>query len=57
MNAVDAVNKDKPVSRVSVSRVFKEAGELLGLTINNHSIRKSRGMAMYKDDVPVEKIA
>ena len=28
--------KDKPVSRVSVSRVFKEAGELLGLTINTH---------------------
>jgi integrase len=49
--------KDKPVSRVSVSRVFKEAGELLGLTINTHSMRKSRGMAMYKDGVPVEKIA
>ena len=49
--------KDKPVSRVSVSRVFKDAGELLGLTINTHSMRKSRGMAMYKDGVPVEKIA
>ncbi len=49
--------KDKPVSRVSVSRVFKEGGELLGLTINTHSVRKSRGMAMYKDGVPVEKIA
>ncbi len=49
--------KDKPVSRVSVSRVFKNAGELLGLTINTHSMRKSRGMAMYQDGVPVEKIA
>ena len=49
--------KDKPVSRVSVSRVFKDAGELLGLTINTHSMRKSRGMAMYQDGVPVEKIA
>ena len=49
--------KDKPVSRVSVSRVFKDAGELLGLTINTHSMRKSRGMTMYKDGVPVEKIA
>ena len=49
--------KDKPVSRVSVSRIFKDAGELLGLTINTHSMRKSRGMAMYKDGVPVEKIA
>lgn len=49
--------KDKPISRVSVSRVFKEAGDLLGLSINTHSMRKSRGMAMYKDGVPVEKIA
>ena len=49
--------KDKPVSRVSVSRVFKEAGDVLGLSINTHSMRKSRGMAMYKDGVPIEKIA
>jgi integrase len=48
---------NKPISRVSVSRVFKDAGELLGLTINTHSMRKSRGMAMYKDGVPIEKIA
>lgn len=49
--------KDKPISRVSVSRVFKDAGELVGLRINTHSMRKSRGMAMYKDGVPIEKIA
>jgi integrase len=49
--------KDKPISRVSVSRVYKDAGELLGLSINTHSMRKSRGMAMYKDGVPIEKIA
>jgi integrase len=40
-----------------VSRVFKEAGDILGLTINTHSMRKSRGMAMYSDGVPIEKIA
>jgi integrase len=49
--------KDQPISRVSVSRVFKKAGDMLGLSINTHSMRKSRGMAMYKDGVPVEKIA
>lgn len=49
--------RNKPISRVSVSRVFKEAGDMLGLTINTHSMRKSRGMAMYTDGVPVEKIA
>ena len=49
--------KDKPISRVSVSRVFKDAGDMVKLNINTHSMRKSRGMAMYRDGVPVEKIA
>jgi integrase len=49
--------KNKAISRASVSRVFKEAGDILGLTINTHSMRKSRGMAMYSDGVPIEKIA
>lgn len=49
--------RDKPISRVSVSRVFKDAGDMLGLTINTHSMRKSRGMALYNDGVPIEKIA
>ncbi len=49
--------KNKPIGRASVSRVFKEAGDVLGLTINTHSMRKSRGMAMYSDGVPIEKIA
>ena len=47
--------KDKPISRVSVSRVFKDAGDVLGLSINTHSMRKSRGLAMYKAGVPIEK--
>ncbi len=49
--------KNKAISRASVSRVFKEAGDILGLSINTHSMRKSRGMAMYADGVPIEKIA
>ena len=49
--------KNKPISRISVSRVFKDAGDMLNLTINTHSMRKSRGMAMFKDNVPIEKIA
>ncbi len=49
--------KDKPISRVSVGRVFSEAGDLLGLTINTHSMRKSRGKVMYDNKVPIEKIA
>ncbi len=49
--------KEKPISRVSISRVFKEAGDMLGLTINTHSMRKSRGKAMFDAGLPVEKIA
>lgn len=49
--------KHQPISRISVSRAFKKTGDLLGLKINTHSMRKSRGMAMYQDGVPVEKIA
>ncbi|MEI7841093.1 MAG: tyrosine-type recombinase/integrase [Methylococcaceae bacterium] len=49
--------KDQAISRVSVSRTFKECGDMLGLNINTHSMRKSRGMALYQDGVPIEKIA
>jgi len=49
--------KDKAISRISVSRVFKAAGDMLNLNINTHSMRKSRGMAMFSDGVSIEKIA
>lgn len=50
--------KNKPITRVSVGRVFKECAETLGIkNINTHSMRKSRGKAMYDDGVPIEKIA
>jgi|SRR5450631_211669 len=48
---------NKPISRVAVAVAFKKAGEQLGLTINTHSMRKSRGMALFEDGVPVEMIA
>jgi integrase len=50
-------SKGLPVSRESVSRVFKEAGDWLGLKINTHSMRKSRGACMYAEGVPLELIA
>ena len=49
--------KSQPVSRVSVSRVFKAAGDSLGFSINTHSMRKSRGKAMFNDGVSIEVIA
>jgi len=47
----------KPVSRVSVARKFKEVGEIMGVQLGTHSMRKSRGWAMYSDGVPIEMIA
>ncbi|MEW8359699.1 MAG: tyrosine-type recombinase/integrase [Candidatus Thiodiazotropha sp.] len=47
----------QPISRVSVSRAFKKIGDDLGLKINTHSMRKSRGYAMHKHGVPIEKIS
>lgn len=47
---------DKPVSRVSVSRVFKAVGDMFNLNVNTHSMRKSRGKALYTAGMPIEKI-
>lgn len=49
--------KDKPISRNSVSRAFKDAGDRIGLRINTHSMRKSRGYVMFADGVPIEKVS
>jgi integrase len=47
----------KPVSRISVARVFKDVGDRLGINLGTHSMRKSRGWAMFSDGVPIEKIS
>ncbi len=47
----------KPLDRGSVGKVFKAAGDWLGLNIGTHSMRKSRGAAMFNDGVPLEMIA
>ena len=50
-------NSIKPIHRASVSRAFKDIGDILGLRINTHSMRKTRGWVMWKDGVPIEKIS
>ena len=47
----------KPVGRVTVARAFKEIGDILRVRLGTHSMRKSRGWAMYSDGVPIEMIA
>jgi integrase len=46
-----------PISRNSVSRAFKDAGDRIGLRISTHSMRKSRGFVMHADGVPIEQIS
>ena len=47
----------KPISRQMVARKFKEVGEPMGMCLSTHSMRKSRGFAMWNDDVPIEMIS
>lgn len=47
----------KPVSRFSVAKKFQEVGEIVGVKLGTHSMRKSRGWAMHNAGVPIEKIA
>lgn len=49
--------KGRPIGRVSVARALKDTGDALGLHINTHSMRKSRGKVMFDAGVPVEKIS
>jgi integrase len=49
--------RGRPISRQSVSRAFQDVGNTLGLNINTHSMRKSRGKAMFDAGIPVEKIS
>ena len=46
----------KPISRETVARKFKEIGEIIGVDLGTHSMRKSRGAAMYADGVPIETV-
>ena len=50
-------NIKQPVSRVTISRVFKTVGDGLKLHINTHSMRKTRGYMMFKDGVTLEHIS
>ena len=50
--------KGKPISRQSVSRVFKEVGEdrTINIKLNTHSLRKTRGFHLYENGKSIELI-
>lgn len=41
-------NKGKPISRQAVDKVIRHAGEMVGLTLSAHSLRKTFGYMAYK---------
>lgn len=46
-------NKDrsKPISRVQAHRIVAHAGDMVGITLSCHSLRKTFGYMAYKQDV------
>ena len=47
----------KPLSREVVARKFAEVGQIVGIHLGTHSMRKTRGYAMWSAGVPLEVIA
>ncbi len=47
----------KPIDRSTVARKFKEIGDIMGIALGTHSMRKTRGYAMWSDGVPIEFIS
>ena len=46
----------KAMDRSTVARKFKEIGDIIGISLGTHSMRKTRGYAMWSDGVPIEVI-
>nr|WP_320135808.1 tyrosine-type recombinase/integrase [uncultured Amphritea sp.] len=51
-----AKSTEKPFDRSTVARKFKEIGDIIGVKLSTHSMRKTRGYAMWADGVPIEVI-
>lgn len=51
-----AKNLNKALSREVVARKFAEVGEIVGIHLGTHSMRKTRGFAMWDAGVPLEVI-
>lgn len=51
-----ARSSEKPIDRSTVARKFKEVGDIIGIQLSTHSMRKTRGYAMWSDGVPIEVI-
>lgn len=46
----------KPISRQAVHSAFSEIGDIIGVNLGTHSMRKTRGRISYDNGEPIEKI-
>ena len=51
-----AKSANKPYSRVTIAKKFKEIGEIVGIRLSTHSLRKTRGYMLYSAGVSIEQI-
>jgi|TARA_B110000908_G_scaffold151743_1_gene186767 integrase len=51
-----AKSLEKPISRSTVARKFAEVGEIIGINLGTHSMRKTRGYMLYSAGYPLSMI-
>lgn len=47
----------KPLSRQAVWKAFRAIGDIVGVHMGTHTMRKTRGCVLYSNGVPIEQIA
>lgn len=47
----------KPLSRQAVSQAFKSVGEMVGVDLGTHSMRKTRGYHLYKKTNDIARVS
>jgi len=52
-----AKGAEKAIDRSTVGRKFQEVGEIVGVQLGTHSMRKTRGYAMHSDGMAIEVIS
>jgi len=50
-------SQGRPINRSTVAAQFKIVGEIVGIRLSTHSMRKTRGRAMHNAGVPIERIS
>lgn len=48
--------KNKPLSRSAVSKAFAEIGEMVGVKLGTHSMRKTLGWVMHSQGASIERV-